>query len=125
MWCWIYIVTVFVRADIDSTFIAIYAAQLSIGRTKQTTLFAMPFNLRWRMEFGLDLKMVSLWAQGPFNYALQDMDAFQMSIAYRAYAAAQLITFEKISRWFFGVTRPKQHQHGASAMCQQGCYLTN
>ena len=52
-------------------------------------------------SLGLDLKVVSLWAQGPFNYALQDMDAFQMSIAYRAYAAAQLITFEKYLGWFF------------------------
>jgi glucan 1,3-beta-glucosidase len=52
-------------------------------------------------SLGLDSKMTSLWAKGPFNYASQDMDAFQLSVAYRAYAAAQLITFEKYLGWFF------------------------
>jgi glucan 1,3-beta-glucosidase len=52
-------------------------------------------------SLGLDLKIVSLWAKGPFNHALQTMDAFQMSVAYRAYAAAQLVTFEKYLGWFF------------------------
>jgi glucan 1,3-beta-glucosidase len=52
-------------------------------------------------SLGLDLKIVSLWAEGPFNYALQEMDDFQMDVAYRGYAAAQLITFEKYLGWFF------------------------
>ena len=52
-------------------------------------------------SLGLDLKFVSLWSKGAFNSAQQDMDAFQMSMAYRAYAAAQLITFEKYIGWFF------------------------
>lgn len=52
-------------------------------------------------SLGLDLKVVSLWAEGPFNHALQDMDDFQNNIANRAYAAAQIITFEKYLGWFF------------------------
>lgn len=52
-------------------------------------------------SLGLDLKIVSLWANGPFNHARQDMDEFQMSVAYRGYAAAQLATFEKYLGWFF------------------------
>ncbi|MFZ2726163.1 MAG: glycoside hydrolase family 5 protein [Methylococcaceae bacterium] len=52
-------------------------------------------------SLGLDLKVVSLWAEGPFNHALEAMDDFQMALAYRAYAAAQLLTFEKYQGWFF------------------------
>lgn len=52
-------------------------------------------------SLGLDLQTVSLWASGPFNHALQKMDQFQTSVAYRAYAAAQLISFERYSGWFF------------------------
>jgi glucan 1,3-beta-glucosidase len=52
-------------------------------------------------SLGLDLKVVSLWAAGPFNHALQAMDDFQQSVAYRAYASAQLATFEKYLGWFF------------------------
>jgi len=52
-------------------------------------------------SLGLNLKMVSLWAEGPFNYALEKMDRFQMDVGYRAYADAQLITFEKYLGWFF------------------------
>lgn len=52
-------------------------------------------------SLGLDLKIVSLWAQGPFNHALEEMDAFQEHIAYRGYAASQLVTFEKYLGWFF------------------------
>ncbi len=52
-------------------------------------------------SLGLDLHAVSLWASGPFNHALQNMDGFQMSVAYRAYASAQLATFERYLGWFF------------------------
>ncbi|MDH4609235.1 glycoside hydrolase family 5 protein [Pseudomonas sp. BN102] len=52
-------------------------------------------------SLGLDLKVVSLWAEGPFNHALESMDSFQKDIAYRGYAAAQLLTFEKYLGWFF------------------------
>jgi glucan 1,3-beta-glucosidase len=52
-------------------------------------------------SLGLDLKVVSLWAQGPFNHALQQLDPFQEQIAYRAFAAAQLLAFEHYRGWFF------------------------
>ncbi|MFI3189600.1 glucan 1,3-beta-glucosidase [Crenothrix sp. D3] len=52
-------------------------------------------------SLGLDLKVVSLWAEGPFNHALENMDDFQLNLAYRGYAAAQLLTFEKYLGWFF------------------------
>jgi glucan 1,3-beta-glucosidase len=52
-------------------------------------------------SLGLDLKVVSLWAQGPFNHALEQMDEFQQNIAYRAYASSQLATYEKYQGWFF------------------------
>jgi len=52
-------------------------------------------------SLGLDLKVVSLWAEGPYNHALQHMDGFQEHTAFRAYAAAQLMAFEKYRGWFF------------------------
>ena len=52
-------------------------------------------------SLGLDLKVVSLWAPGPYNHALEHMDALQENAAYRAYAAAQLLSFERLAGWFF------------------------
>jgi glucan 1,3-beta-glucosidase len=52
-------------------------------------------------SLGLDLKVVSLWAPGPYNHALERMDAFQQDTAYRGYAAAQLLAFERYRGWFF------------------------
>ncbi len=56
-------------------------------------------------SLGMNLKVVSLWAEGPFNHAVEGMDEFQMSAAYRGYAAAQLLTFEKYAGWFFWTYR--------------------
>ena len=64
------------------------------------TQMGMPaYCAEWSL--GLDLKVVSLWAEGPFNHALDHMDSFQQNTAYRGYAAAQLLTFEKYQGWFF------------------------
>lgn len=52
-------------------------------------------------SLGLDWKVVSLWAEGPFNHALENMDALQESVAFRGYGAAELATFEKYLGWFF------------------------
>ena len=52
-------------------------------------------------SLGLDLKAVSLWAEGPFNHALDRLDRFGEDVALRAYAAAQLLAFEHYSGWFF------------------------
>jgi len=56
-------------------------------------------------SLGLDSKVVSLWAEGPFNHALEAMDEFQMAAAYRGYASAQLLTFEQYAGWFFWTYR--------------------
>ena len=56
-------------------------------------------------SLGMNLKVVSLSAEGPFNHAVEGMDEFQMSAAYRGYAAAQLLTFEKYTGWFFWTYR--------------------
>jgi len=68
-------------------------------------------------SLGLDLKVVSLWAEGPFNHALEAMDEFQMSVAYRGYAAAQLLTFEKYVGWFFWTYRTET----TPAWCYRDC----
>jgi len=52
-------------------------------------------------SLGLDLEVVSLWAEGPFDHALRGMDKFQQDVAYRAYGAAQLLTLELYRGWFF------------------------
>ena len=68
-------------------------------------------------SLGLDLKVVSLWAQGPFNHALERMDALQETVAYRAYAAAQLMTFERYAGWFFWSYRTET----TPAWCFRAC----
>ena len=68
-------------------------------------------------SLGLDSRFVSLWAKGPFNHALQDMDEFQMSVAYRGYTAAQI---KSISAGFSGATRPKQRRHGVFVSAPTG-----
>jgi glucan 1,3-beta-glucosidase len=52
-------------------------------------------------SLGLNLEVVSLWASGPFHHALQRLDPFQRDVAYRAYGAAQLLSFEHYHGWFF------------------------
>jgi glucan 1,3-beta-glucosidase len=52
-------------------------------------------------SLGLDLKVVSLWADGPYDHALQGLDLFQEAVALRAYGAAQLLAFEAYRGWFF------------------------
>jgi glucan 1,3-beta-glucosidase len=52
-------------------------------------------------SLGLDLEVVSLWATGPFDHALDRLDEFQRDVALRAYGAAQLLTFENYRGWFF------------------------
>lgn len=51
-------------------------------------------------SLGFDPEFVALWP-GPFNHALRHMDAYQKDIAYRAFAAAQLLSFEHYHGWFF------------------------
>ncbi|RPJ07986.1 MAG: glucan 1,3-beta-glucosidase [Deltaproteobacteria bacterium] len=52
-------------------------------------------------SLGLNLAVVSLWAEGPYGRALRDMNQFQLDVAYRAFGAAQLLAFESCRGWFF------------------------
>lgn len=52
-------------------------------------------------SLGLNLQVVSLWAEGPYDYALTGMEGFSQNAAYRAYGAAQLLTVERMHGWFF------------------------
>ena len=52
-------------------------------------------------SLGLHLKFVEQWTEDRSQRTLGVMDNFQKSLAYRAYAAGQLMTFEKYSGWFF------------------------
>lgn len=68
-------------------------------------------------SLGLDLKVVSLWAEGPFNHALEHMDRFQQDVASRAYGDAQLMAFEKYHGWFFWSYRTET----TPAWCLRDC----
>jgi len=52
-------------------------------------------------SLGLNLEVVSLWAEGPYDHALTRMSGFERDVAYRAYGAAQLLAFERYRGWFF------------------------
>ncbi|SNS15431.1 glucan 1,3-beta-glucosidase [Humidesulfovibrio mexicanus] len=52
-------------------------------------------------SLGLNLEVVSLWAEGPYDHALTGLDPFRTEVCYRAYAAAQLLAFEHHHGWFF------------------------
>ena len=52
-------------------------------------------------SLGLHPTMLELWAKQPSDLSATSMDDFQQNLAYRAYAAAQLLSFEKYSGWFF------------------------
>ncbi len=74
-------------------------------------------------SLGLDLKVVSLWAEGPFNHALEAMDAFQLAVAFRGYAAAQLLTFEQYTGWFFWTYRTETTPEWSYKNCvEQGFF---
>ncbi|GAB6139651.1 cellulase family glycosylhydrolase [Methylosoma difficile] len=52
-------------------------------------------------SLGLDLKMLKRWAEQATQHGQTEMDDFQLALAYRAYAASELLTFEKYLGWFF------------------------
>ena len=52
-------------------------------------------------SLGMDYRSESAWSKSPFNYPAKAMDNFQTNLAFRGYAAAQLLTFEKYLGWFF------------------------
>lgn len=93
----------FAREDIDKDIYAHIRGTIVDWKSEADDIIrelSLPVYLgEWSL--GLDIKVVSLWAEGPFNHPLQDMDEFQSDIANRVYAAAQIITFEKYLGWFF------------------------
>lgn len=68
-------------------------------------------------SLGLDLRTVSLWAEGPFNHALEHMDELAVQSAYRAYGAAQLSAFAHYRGWFFWSYRTET----TPAWCFRAC----
>jgi glucan 1,3-beta-glucosidase len=68
-------------------------------------------------SLGLDLRVVSLWAPGPYHHALEPLDSFQHDVALRADGAAQLLAFEHYRGWFFWSYRTET----APAWCFREC----
>ncbi len=52
-------------------------------------------------SLGLNIEVVNLWAENSVDNALRRLDQFQTDVAYRAYGAAQLLSFEHFRGWFF------------------------
>jgi glucan 1,3-beta-glucosidase len=74
-------------------------------------------------SLGLNLEVVSLWAPGPFNHALQHMDGLQQDVALRGYAAAQLLAFERYHGWFFWSYRTESTPHWCLRECVERGWL--
>lgn len=68
-------------------------------------------------SLGLDLKMTETWAAGAFDYPQNTMDDFQLNLAYRGYAAAQLACFEKYLGWFFWSYKTETMLHWSFRDC--------
>jgi glucan 1,3-beta-glucosidase len=68
-------------------------------------------------SLGLNPKMLDLWKQASSDYPQQGMDNFQENIAYRAYAAAQLASFEKYLGWFFWSYKTETMPHWSFQDC--------
>jgi len=74
-------------------------------------------------SLGLNRKVAEHWAVEPCNYARQPMDEFQLSAAYRGFAAAQLLTFEKYAGWFFWTYRTENYPDWSYRECvEQGLF---
>lgn len=97
----------FVRGDLDlDIFGHIRLSAVNLREEAETMVRESGYQVycgEWSL--GLDMKVVSLWAEGPFNHALESMDEFQMATALRGFAAAQLLAFEQCSGWFFWTYR--------------------
>ncbi|MGY6276019.1 glycoside hydrolase family 5 protein [Methylomonas sp. MgM2] len=74
-------------------------------------------------SLGLDLKMTEIWANGAFDSPQAGMDEFQLNMAYRAYAAAQLLCFEKYLGWFFWSYKTETMLHWSFRDCVERGWL--
>jgi glucan 1,3-beta-glucosidase len=52
-------------------------------------------------SLGLDVSVVNLWHKGARNNHLESTDRLFRDAAYRAYGAAQLLSFERYQGWYF------------------------
>ena len=68
-------------------------------------------------SLGLDLKMAEIWSKGAFDHDQTNMDEFQLNLAYRGYAAAQLACFEKYLGWFFWSYKTETMLHWSFRDC--------
>jgi glucan 1,3-beta-glucosidase len=76
-------------------------------------------------SLGLDLKMAEIWSAGAFDYDQTNMDEFQLNLAYRGYAAAQLACFEKYLGWFFWSYKTETMLHWSFRDCVERGWLPN
>jgi glucan 1,3-beta-glucosidase len=74
-------------------------------------------------SLGLNLEVVSLWAEGPYDHALTGMGDFQRDVAYRAYGAAQLLTYEQYKGWFFWSYRTETTPEWCFRQCVERGWL--
>jgi len=74
-------------------------------------------------SLGLDPKMMAMWEQQAFDHDQPRMDVFQQDIAYRAYAAAQLASFEKYLGWFFWSYKTETMPHWSFRDCVEHGWL--
>jgi glucan 1,3-beta-glucosidase len=76
-------------------------------------------------SLGLDLKMAELWSEGAFDHDQTNMNEFQLNLAYRGYAAAQLACFEKYLGWFFWSYKTETMLHWSFRDCVERGWLPN
>lgn len=76
-------------------------------------------------SLGLNPKMLELWAADYYDYPKTEMDDFQQNLAYRAYAATQLASFEKYLGWFFWSYKTETMPHWSFRDCVEKAWLPN
>jgi glucan 1,3-beta-glucosidase len=67
--------------------------------------------------------MLALWSENLSDIALTEMDDFQQNLAYRGYAAAQLLSFEKYAGWFFWSYKTETMLHWSFRDCVERGWL--
>jgi glucan 1,3-beta-glucosidase len=68
-------------------------------------------------SLGLNPKMLDLWQQAAQQPKQSEMDTFQQALTYRAYASAQLLSFEKYLGWFFWSYKTEDMLHWSFREC--------
>jgi glucan 1,3-beta-glucosidase len=74
-------------------------------------------------SLGLNPNMLAFWRSQAHNQQQTEMDDFQQNLAYRAYAAAQLLSFEKYLGWFFWSYKTESMPHWSFRDCVQRGWL--